>query len=143
MPAMDLTEVDGAYADAETVEFSSVPDGIYKTIIAGVDFKFNRQGEKICSWRHKIIDGEHRGASLFKNYSLKSEHLKWLKTDIKKCGCEFKTLSELQNRTDKLLGTECEVAATTKGEYQNIYLRSAIVERPQYKTPPPEDDIPF
>jgi len=151
MPAMDVTDIDKDYEESEAAEFGTVPDGPYRTVIAAVAFKWSKGDDpkRQCTWRHKIIEGAERGSNLFKNYSLERKHLKWLKGDCKRCGVEFKNLSEMQNRSDKLLGIECDVLARTEQDqqgrnWQRVYLQKAYPNgAPSNPAKPPEDDAPF
>ena len=53
--------------------------------------------------------------------------LKFVKTDLHICGLDLEKLSDLPRNLSKLLDVKLEVTKKTKGDNENIYFNSRIV----------------
>ncbi len=61
-----------------------------------------------------IIDGDYADRHIFKRHNLEQEQrFPFLKGDLETCGLSLKTLSELEDRLDELVGVTLEVSQQT------------------------------
>jgi hypothetical protein len=164
MSDMDFSEMDGAFREAESDmggDFDPVPDGSYQVIIDGVQFKWlqakdsQKAASQVFEWTFKVINGPLRNRKIWKTNLIRPDLLKWLKTDVWKCGFQVTTLTALQRGLGNLLDKMVEIKVETKvveGKHrQNVYIQRLITTEDapasdaakQQEPPPPEDDIPF
>ena len=57
----------------------------------------------------------------------KMTNLKWLKTDLFRCGLELEKLTDLPSRLEELIGVRLEITKKTSGEYSNTYFNKRLV----------------
>lgn len=138
--------------------YSKIPEGQYLAKVDKIEFKESqptdgKPSQIYLRWQLNIIDGEFTNRKLFRNNMLKTEeNLKWLKTDLVKCGIILEKFSDLTTRYVELLDLELDVYVKPKGDNVNVYINglSGVVRNGNSKsnanvsTPAKEGDpIPF
>jgi hypothetical protein len=115
-------------AEEKKNEFEPVPDGSYQVNTEKAELKRSKDaGNLMLTTTLKILGPTHAGRLLFRRNMLQTaENLSWLKTDLAKYGIRLGKLSELPDRLRDLLDVRLNVKVVTKGEFQNVYLQSAI-----------------
>ena len=66
------------FSGVESKSFA-VPDGNYLMEVVSIEEKESSEGNAYLAWKWKIVDGEHKGTTLYDNTSLKSTALWRLK----------------------------------------------------------------
>lgn len=149
--AFDKVEVEETY--------NKIPEGQYLAKVDKIEFKETQPTDTKSSqvylrWQLNIIDGEFTNRKLFRNNMLKTEeNLKWLKTDLVKCGIVLNKFSDLTTRYVELLHLELDVYVKPKGDNVNVYINglSEVAKNDSSKSinshlpsiDIKEDDIPF
>jgi Protein of unknown function (DUF669) len=140
-------------------QYSKIPEGQYLARVDKIEFKESQQTETKPSqiylrWQLNIIEGEFTNRKLFRNNMLKTEeNLKWLKTDLVKCGIVLDKFSDLTTRYVELLDLELDVYVKPKGDNVNVYINglSGVAKNSSGKSinshlpssDTKEDSIPF
>ena len=125
---LDLAQFDQEFAEAEIEDFESVPDGKYHVKVEKVEFaRAKSTGNPLLKWHLRIIGPEYANRLIWRNSMLLSaENIKWLKTDLHRCGVESTKLSDLPANLNRLRGITLEVTKRTKGENENVYINQRI-----------------
>ncbi len=131
-PEVDLTQLDGDFADApveEKKEFEPVPDGKYQVNVEKVEITTAKtSGNPMLKWTLKILAPSYRGRLLWRNNVMATrENIKWLKNDLHVCGLDLQKLSDLPANLERLLDVKLEVTKRTKGDNENVYFNRRIV----------------
>ena len=153
--AIDLTQYDEAFAEADVVELEPVPDGHYPVVVEGVELRRARtSGNPFLNWTLRIESpSKHAGRLLWRINGFGSpDQLRWLKTDLSLCGLQLERLSDLPNRFDDLIGIRLDVTKRTRDEDNvSVYFNRRLDSGPTpFDTASPttdpaatRDDLPF
>ena len=116
--SIDLTQFDDDFQSetpAERSDMESVPDGKYQVVV-----------EKV-KWTLRILAPRYVNRLMWRNSVFTPNTLKFVKTDLHICGLDLEKLSDLPRNLSKLLDVKLEVTKKTKGDNENIYFNSRIV----------------
>ena len=121
----DLGNLDGEYQSAdESGGFGDVPDGDYLVKVERAVVKKSKAGNLMLAWLLVILGPAHVGRKMFRNSMMNNEiGLGILKHDLKVCGVEIDSLTELPGRLIDLIDLEIEVSQKTKKDFANIYFK--------------------
>jgi hypothetical protein len=124
----ELAKFDGDYAAAEVEKREPVPDGKYQVNVERVELTRSRTaGNPMLKWTLRILNGPHEGRCLWRhNMIVSPDNLKWLKTDLDRCGVAIEKLSSLGENLHRLLDIKLEVTKRTREENENVYLNRRI-----------------
>ncbi len=149
MARMDFSDIDKKFADAPTdSDDITTPDGIYRAIIKGAGFRWTKgnRPERIFIWTLMIVEGSYAENTIEKASFLRDDSMKWFKIDLKRCGWNAHSLSEVYDDSERLIGLELEIKLETKNGRQNCWFRK-LLEPGEHdpEGPPPLDDkdMPF
>ena len=84
-------------------------------------------GNPMLKWTLRIIAPRHVNRLMWRNSVFTPNTLKFVKTDLHICGLDLEKLSDLPRHLSKLLDVKLEVTKKTKGDNENIYFNSRIV----------------
>jgi hypothetical protein len=133
--AGELAQFDGDYAAAEVDKREPLPDGKYQVNVEKVELTRSRTaGKPMLKWTLRILGGPHEGRCLWRyNMFASPDNLKWLKTDLDRCGVQIDKLSSLRENLHRLLDVKLEVSKRTRDESENVYLNRQIELADIYK----------
>lgn len=159
MSQVNVSDLDDDFSAADGNaggDFESLPDGSYQVVVdrVEIDWTKGKSPERMFRWTFKVLVGPHTNRKIWKTALLRPDLLKWLKSDVWKCGWQVKHLSELQRNLSKLLDTWLEIKLQTKEvdgkERQNVFITKLIDGKDTNESrggddppPPTDDDIPF
>lgn len=131
---IDLTQYEDTYREqeAQVGGFEDLPDGKYQVRVQTVELGQTRMsGDPILKWQLEVLAGPCAGRYLFRNNLFASaDNLKYLKTDLARCGIELARLSDLPDRLEELLDLELEVEQKTNTKagktYKNVYIQKRL-----------------
>src|ERR1051325_5886864 len=82
-----------------------------------------RNGNPMLKWTLRVLAPRHVNRLMWRNSVFTANTLKFVKTDLHICGLDLEKLSDLPKHLSKLL----DVTKKTKGDNENIYFNSRIV----------------
>jgi hypothetical protein len=127
-----LAALDEAYQRAKEKDpdsFDEPPDGTYDVYVDTLEFKKSQNGNRYLNWQLKIIGPKCSGRVLFKKSMLQTEsNMDWLKTDLKMCGLDLKSLKDLPTRLQDLLDVALQVrkVAQVGTTFYNIHFKKRL-----------------
>ena len=128
---VDLSQFDEDFrseSPAERGDMENVPDGKYQVVVEKVELaQAQSTGNPMLKWTLRIIAPRHINRILWRNSVFTPNTLKFVKTDLHICGLDLEKLSDLPRNLSKLLDVKLEVTKKTKGDNENIYFNSRIV----------------
>jgi len=81
----------------------------------------------MLKWTLRVLNGPYEGRCLFRhNMIITPENMKWLKTDLHRCGLEIEKLSDLPRNLERLLDVALSVTKRTRDENENVYIDRRI-----------------
>ena len=105
-----------------------MPDGKYQVTVEKVELtEAQSSGNPMLKWTLRIIAPRHVNRLMWRNSVFTANTLKFVKTDLHLCGLDLEKLSALPKNLSKLLDVKLEVTKKTKGDNENIYFNSRIV----------------
>jgi hypothetical protein len=129
--AIDLTQFDDDFQSetpAERSDMESVPDGKYQVVVEKVEIaEAHTTGNPMLKWTLRVLAPRHVNRLMWRNSVFTANTLKFVKTDLHICGLDLEKLSELPKHIHLLLDVKLEVTKKTKGDNENIYFNSRIV----------------
>jgi len=129
--SIDLSQFDDDFRGeqpAERGEFESVPDGKYQVTVEKVEMaEAQSTGNPMLKWTLRVIAPKFVNRLMWRNSVITHNTLKYVKTDLHLCGLDLDRISELPKHLKKLLDVKLEVTKKTKGDNENIYFNSRIV----------------
>ena len=129
--SIDLTQLDDDFRSETPAELSdreSVPDGKYQVTVEKVELtEAQSSGNPMLKWTLRVIAPKFVNRLMWRNSVITHNTLKYVKTDLHTCGLDLDRLSELPKHLKKLLDVKLEVTKKTKGDNENIYFNSRIV----------------
>ena len=129
--SIDLTQFDDDFQSetpAERSDMESVPDGKYQVAIEKVEItEAHTTGNPMLKWTLRILAPRHVNRLMWRNSVFTANTLKFVKTDLHICGLDLEKLSDLPRNLSRLLDVKLEVTKKTKGDNENIYFNSRIV----------------
>ena len=145
---IDLSRFNDDYRRAQTEEaanaYSPVPDGRYRVIVENVELGTAKStGNPLLKWRLRITSSPCQNRVLFKNSSITSNSIEWVKKELKVCGLDLEPFSDLPRKLGTLVGVELEISKATKGEYDNIYFNRRVTAQAAAELAELSDDLPF
>lgn len=99
------------FSGVESKSFA-VPDGNYLMEVVSIEEKESSEGNAYLAWKWKIVDGEHKGTTLYDNTSLKSTALWRLKGLLQCLG--LKVDGKLSLNLAELKGKRTWASTTTE-----------------------------
>lgn len=152
----ELEQLDGDFLNAD-VQDGDVPDGTYQIVIERVYFGKTKKQQNVLKWELGIVGPTCTGRKLYQSHMMvTSDNLKWLKSDLAKCGMDVSglRLSDLVNRLEELIGIFLEVKVKNDGKYTNVYFQKRIEIQSKWnanedgtaregQASPEPDDLPF
>ncbi len=131
--AIDLSRFDEPFSRAQVedrFEDGSVPDGVYQVKIDRIYINVSKKtGMPILKWGLKIIGPTHKGTMIWKTSMVTNDDsLKWIKKDLYNSGLKIEKFSDLPESIGQLLDAKLEVVKSTKGQYENIYIKKRLSE---------------
>ncbi len=147
-----------AYRDAETgYKPRSLPEGKFQAVISAFVLKPSSKypDELNLTLGFEVINGDQKGVTAYKFYSLTPEHIGRLKPDMETLGIDLEEdVTKLGERTtaDKILDQIVDITVKHtkkkegKGFYQNIYINRSVGKLSEgfQEVPEGEDDeCPF
>ncbi len=129
--SIDLTQFDDDFRSetpAERSDMESVPDGKYQVVVEKVEItEAHTTGNPMLKWTLRVIAPKFVNRLMWRNSVVTPNTLKFVKTDLHICGLDLEKLSDLPRHLSKLLDVKLEVTKKTKGDNENIYFNSRIV----------------
>jgi hypothetical protein len=129
--SIDLTQFDEDFRSetpAERSDMESVPDGKYQVVVEKVEIaEAHTTGNPMLKWTLRVLAPRHVNRLMWRNSVFTPNTLKFVKTDLHICGLDLEKLSDLPRNLSKLLDVKLEVTKKTKGDNENIYFNSRIV----------------
>ena len=86
-----------------------------------------RRDNPMLKWTLRVLAPRHVNRLMWRNSVFTPNTLKFVKTDLHICGLDLEKLSDLPRNLSKLLDVKLEVTKKTKGDNENIYFNSRIV----------------
>jgi hypothetical protein len=123
---IDLFSLDGAFAAAPAPAARSIPDGRYQVRVEHVELTTAHSGRPILKWRLRVYAPSCAGSVLWKNHSVTTDNLGWLKHDLRLCGLELDRLSDLPDNLARLIDVELDVSKRTRGGWDNVYFNRRL-----------------
>ena len=126
---VDLAQFDEGFIQSEIQEQMSdpIPDGRYQVNVEKVEIvRAQTSGAPMLKWQLRILGPQLRGRLIWRNSVISNNSLRYLKTDLHRCGLDLEKLSDLPNHLEKLLDVKLEVAARTKEDSQSIFFNRRI-----------------
>ena len=124
--AMDLSDFDDAFAEAETQERQELPDGKYQVRVESVKLDMNDKGTRMLKWDFVVVSGPHAGRHIFKTVVISQGSLPYIKQDLQVAGLQLAKFSELAGRLETLLDLYFEVTKRVRGEFTNVYINRRL-----------------
>jgi hypothetical protein len=84
-------------------------------------------GNPMLKWTLRVLAPRYVNRLMWRNSVFTPNTLKFVKTDLHICGLDLEKLSDLPRNLSKLLDVKLEVTKKTKGDNENIYFNSRIV----------------
>ena len=129
--AIDLSQFDNGFRAEQTEErgdFESVPDGKYQVVVDKAELtEAQSTGNPMLKWTLRVIAPKFINRLIWRNSVITHNTLKYLKTDLHTCGLDLDRISDLPKHLKTLLDVKLEVTKKTKGDNENIYFNSRIV----------------
>ncbi|MCK4414409.1 MAG: DUF669 domain-containing protein [Candidatus Eisenbacteria sp.] len=124
----ELTKFDDDFAAAEVEIRDAIPDGRYQVRVEHVELTRSRAaGNPMLKWTLRILDGPQEGRCLWRhNMLITAENIKWLKTDLHRCGVEIAKLSDLPENLGRLRDLVLEVTKRTRDENSNVFINKRV-----------------
>lgn len=126
-----ITQFDDDFRSETPAELSdreSVPDGKYQVVVEKVEItEAHTTGNPMLKWTLRVLAPRHVNRLMWRNSVFTANTLKFVKTDLHICGLDLDKLSDLPRNLAKLLDVKLEVTKKTKGDNENIYFNSRIV----------------
>lgn len=110
-------------ADAEEqTEFASVPDGKYEVTVEKVDLgRTPNAGYVRITWHLRVTGPTHQSRMLWKSSVITNNSLRFVKSELRKCGLALDDLSALPSQIDKMVNVDLSITKRTNNGYENIY----------------------
>jgi len=127
--SVDLAQFDEGFTQSEIQEQMSdpIPDGRYQVNVEKVEIvRAQTSGAPMLKWQLRVLGPQLRGRLIWRNSVISNNSLKYLKTDLHRCGLDLEKISDLPAHLHKLLDVKLEVAARTKEDSQSIFFNRRI-----------------
>jgi hypothetical protein len=127
--SVDLAQFDDDFTESEVQEqsFDPIPDGKYQVNVHKVEIVHAQtSGAPMLKWTLRVLGPQCQGRLLWRNSVISRNSLRYLKTDLHRCGLDLAKLSDLPAHLSKLLDVKLEVAVRTKEESQTIFFNRRL-----------------
>jgi hypothetical protein len=128
--SIDLSKFDAEFRaeqPEEKADFESVPDGKYQVAVEKVELaEAQTTGNPMLKWTLRVIAPKFVNRLMWRNSVITHNTLKYLKTDLHRCGLDIEKISDLPKHLKKLLDVKLEVTKKTRGENENIFFNRRI-----------------
>ena len=124
----DLTAFDTAFRNSPVDEpLDLVPDDEYFVRVEKVSLLWTRPGGRpALRWVLRILGPRHRGKVLWRTAAITQTSVKYLKSDLLRCGVRLSRLSELPAHLEELGGLALSVTKTTQEDRERIFFNRLL-----------------
>ena len=127
--SVDLAQFDEGFIQSEVQEqsFDPIPDGRYQVNVEKVEItRAQTSGAPMLKWTLRVLGPQLRGRLIWRNSVISNNSLRYLKTDLHRCGLDLEKISDLPAHLHKLLDVKLEVAVRTKEDSQSIFFNRRL-----------------
>lgn len=125
-----LKQFDNEFKAVEDqVEFDELEDGKYPAKIDGACLKESKKGEPMVEFELLITSGKYKGRRDWKYHMLRAGNMKYLKWDLKTCGLNLDSITELPSRLREAIDKEVTLEIATKTGSNGKSYRSKYIKK--------------